>query len=214
MIGWVVAASFAQVPAGFRAVDAIPGVTVDVRYATSDNFMGRPLDGYRSAGAWLRDTPYEGLEASAEAAGKRGYTLVVFDAYRPERASRDMVAWAESTGRTHLLKQGYIAARSGHNKGHTIDLTLAGPEGPLDMGTAYDTFSAAAHTANATGAVAENRAALVEVMAAGGFRNYSKEWWHFSHGSGPHEAIDVPYPALVEPVEPGRSATPASPPKP
>ncbi|MCB9675320.1 MAG: peptidase M15 [Alphaproteobacteria bacterium] len=186
-------AAFAAVPEGWRDVASIENVALDVRYATDDNFVGRPLDGYGAPGAWLREVPWEGLQKAAAEAKARGYVLVVFDAYRPERASRDMVAWAETTGNTSLLRDGYVAARSGHNKGHTVDLTLRGAHGPLDMGTPYDTFAEAAHTANATGAVAGNRRALAEIMQAGGFRGYSKEWWHFSHGSGPYEPMDVPY---------------------
>jgi D-alanyl-D-alanine dipeptidase len=183
----------AEPPEGWRDVAGLRNVELDVRYATAENFTGRVLDGYTEAGAWLRDVPFAGLEKAAETARQRGYTLIVFDAYRPERASRDMVAWAEETQRTDLLRDGYVAARSGHNKGHTIDLTLKGIHGPLDMGTPYDTFSEAAHTQNATGIVAANRKALLEIMEAGGFRNYSKEWWHFSHGSGPYDPLDVPY---------------------
>ena len=178
---------------GWRDVSDLEGVALDIRYATTDNFAGRVLDGYAKPGAWLRDVPFEGLQKASAAARERGFTLVVFDAYRPERASRDMVRWAAEVHKEHLLKQGYIAARSGHNRGHTIDLTLAGPDGPLEMGTAYDTFSVQAHTANADGEAAANRAILLEVMAVGGFRNYAKEWWHFSHASGPWDPIDVPY---------------------
>jgi D-alanyl-D-alanine dipeptidase len=195
------AAEPAPVPAdldGWRSVAEIEGVTLDIRYATPDNFTGRVLDGYSRAGAWLRDVPWKGLEVAARSARAQGYTLVVFDAYRPERASRDMVRWAEASGKTHLLEQGYIAARSGHNRGHTVDLTLAGPDGPLDMGTPYDTFSAAAHTANAEGQVAANRALLVAILREGGFTNYRKEWWHFSHTSGPYDPIDTPYGPPVE----------------
>ncbi len=190
---------------GWRDVADIEGVTLDIRYATTDNFAGRVLDGYAMPGAWLRDDPWAGLSRSAEAARAQGLTLVVYDAYRPERASRDMVVWAEESGNTHLLEQGYIAARSGHNRGHTVDLTLAGPDGPLDMGTPYDTFSSAAHTANAEGTVAENRALLVAILEAGGFSNYRKEWWHFSHASGPWQPIDVPY---APPADPGDSVEP------
>jgi zinc D-Ala-D-Ala dipeptidase len=86
-----------------------------------------------------------------------------------------------------------VARRSGHNLGNTVDLTLVrldtGEE--LPMGTAYDEFTEAAHTANASGAVAANRALLVRAMEEAGWRNYAKEWWHFSL-PGEHEPLDVP----------------------
>jgi D-alanyl-D-alanine dipeptidase len=112
-----------------------------------------------------------------------GYGLKIFDAYRPVRASEAMVAWAQRTNRNDLLRDGYIAARSRHNLGVAVDVTLvhlaSGNEIP--MGTAFDTFSAAAHTANARGGFAENRKRLKTALERHGFQNYEKEWWHFSY---------------------------------
>jgi D-alanyl-D-alanine dipeptidase len=92
-----------------------------------------------------------------------------------------MVEWARRTGRMDLLNQGYIASRSRHNLGLAVDLTLAdlrtGAE--LDMGTPFDTFSEAAHTANAEGQVLRNRQMLLQAMKREGFSNYDQEWWHF-----------------------------------
>ena len=112
-----------------------------------------------------------------------GLGLRVFDGYRPVRATQAMVDWAERTGRRALLDSGYIARRSRHNLGVAVDLTLVdlvtGTE--LPMGTPFDTFSEAAHTANAEGRVRRYRELLVSVMAAEGFANYDQEWWHFSY---------------------------------
>jgi D-alanyl-D-alanine dipeptidase len=99
-----------------------------------------------------------------------------------------MVAWTRRVNREDLLRDGYIAERSRHNLGLAVDLTLVdrttGRE--LKMGTAFDTFSASAHTANATGEVAANRARLKRAMEAEGFTNLAEEWWHYS--------FDVPDP--------------------
>jgi D-alanyl-D-alanine dipeptidase len=94
-----------------------------------------------------------------------------------------MVDWAKRTGREDLLKQGYIARRSRHNLGLAVDLTLVelGTGVELDMGTAFDMFAEAAHTANAEGRVRRNRQILVRAMEAEGFSNYDQEWWHFSY---------------------------------
>ena len=120
-------------------------------------------------------------------ARNEGMALKVFDGYRPVRATLAMVEWAERTGQQALLRDGYIASRSRHNLGLAVDLTLIGGDGQeLDMGTPFDTFSSAAHTANATGEVASNRRLLVLLMQAEGFTNYEKEWWHFTY--------DVPNP--------------------
>ncbi len=119
------------------------------------------------------------VQASLKA---QGLGLKVWDAYRPVRATLAMVAWTVRVHRENLVTDGYIAARSKHNLGVAIDLTLVrlSTNQELDMGTPHDEFSPAAHTANATGAVAANRAILVQAMAAQKFANYDQEWWHFS----------------------------------
>jgi zinc D-Ala-D-Ala dipeptidase len=168
-------------------------IRTDVRYATANNFTGAVLPGYERPLALLRPPAAQALARVQARLRPRGLGLKVFDAYRPVRATLGMVDWAERTGSQWVIQQGYVARQSGHNVGRTVDLTLVslrdGRE--LDMGTAYDTFSEAAHTANASGQVAENRRILVEAMAAEGFQNYEKEWWHFSI-PGPREPLDVP----------------------
>ena len=168
-------------------------IRTEVRYATANNFTGAVLPGYERPLALLRPQAAEALARVHRALRPRGLGLKVFDAYRPVRATLGMVDWAERTGNEWVLEQGYVARQSGHNVGRTVDLTLVRLRdgGELDMGTAYDTFSEAAHTANATGQVAANRRILVEAMAAEGFQNYDKEWWHFSI-PGPREPLDVP----------------------
>jgi zinc D-Ala-D-Ala dipeptidase len=156
---------------------------VDLRYATPNNFTGAPLPGYEGNHAFLRDEAAIALAVANADLHHEGYALKIFDAYRPVRASEAMVAWAQRTGRTDLLRDGYIAARSRHNLGVAVDCTLielaSGREVP--MGTPFDTFSAAAHTANARGGFAANRKRLRTAMERQGFQNYEKEWWHFSY---------------------------------
>ena len=123
-----------------------------------------------------------------------GPTLRIFDSYRPVRATLAMVAWTERTHREDLLRDGYIASGSRHNLGLAIDLTLAdrATGQPLEMGTLFDTFSADAYTANATGIAAINRARLNAAMSAERFTNYDQEWWHFTLKL-PHELrFDLP----------------------
>lgn len=163
--------------------DVDPSIVVEARYATSNNFTGAPLPGYEANRVLLRREAAAALARAQQRARADGYSLKVFDGYRPVRATLAMVDWTERTGRQDLIRDGYIAARSRHNLGLAIDLTLVdsrtGRE--LEMGTAYDTFSEAAHTANATGTAAANRARLVRYLGAEGFTNYDKEWWHFSY---------------------------------
>lgn len=158
-------------------------IEVEMRYGTPDNFTGAPLPGYDANRAFLRREAAEALARVQARLRARDLGLRIYDAYRPFRATTAMVEWAERTGQAHLLDDGYIARRSRHNMGVAIDLTLVyRPTGAvLEMGTPYDTFSEAAHTANAEGEIRRNRQTLVEAMAAEGFENYDMEWWHFSY---------------------------------
>jgi D-alanyl-D-alanine dipeptidase len=164
-----------------RSLDST--IQVEMRYHTVDNFTGAPLPGYEANRAFLRLKAAEALARVQARLRQRELGLRIYDAYRPFRATTAMVEWAERTGKTHLLDDGYIARRSRHNMGVAVDLTLVYlPTGAvLEMGTPYDTFSEAAHTANAEGEIRRNRQTLVEAMAAEGFENYDMEWWHFSY---------------------------------
>ena len=164
-----------------RSVDST--IQVDARYATANNFTGAPLPGYEANRILLHRDAAQALGRVQARLRTGDVGLRVFDGYRPVRATRAMVEWAERTGRRALLDSGYIARRSRHNLGVAVDLTLVdlvtGTEVP--MGTPYDTFTEAAHTANAVGRVLRYRQILVRAMESEGFRNYEKEWWHFSY---------------------------------
>jgi D-alanyl-D-alanine dipeptidase len=172
--------------ADVRSLDS--AIVVELRYATSNNFTGAPLPGYLANRAFLRREAAAALARVERDLEPRGLGIKVFDAYRPVRATLAMVEWTKRVERPDLLTDGYIASRSRHNLGLAIDCTLielaTGRE--LEMGTPFDTFSAAAHTANATGEAAMNRQKLKSAMEAEGFVNYDQEWWHYT--------FDVPNP--------------------
>jgi D-alanyl-D-alanine dipeptidase len=157
-------------------------IVVELRYATANNFTGAPLPGYEANRAYLRREAAGALARVQRALRPQGVGLKVWDSYRPVRATLAMVDWTERVHRTDLLKDGYIASRSRHNLGLAIDLTLIdlATQRELEMGTPFDTFSAAAHTANATGLAAANRQKLKAAMESEGFLNYDQEWWHYS----------------------------------
>ena len=175
-----------------KALDS--SIVVDLRYATANNFTGAPLPGYLANRAFLRREAAAALERVQRDLRPQRLGLKVFDAYRPVRATLAMVDWTQRVNRPDLLTDGYIASRSRHNLGLAIDLTLidlaTGKE--LEMGTPFDTFSAAAHTANAAGEAAVNRQRLKAAMEKEGFVNYDQEWWHFS--------FDVPNPLRFDRV--------------
>ena len=179
-------------PGLVRVTDAAPAIREDIRYATANNFTGAALPGYEIPGALLRPGAAAALARVQARLARQGYGLKVWDAYRPLRATLAMVEWAETSGNEWVLN-GWVARRSNHNKGNTVDLTVVrldtGAE--LDMGTPFDHFGDESRTANASGQVAANRRILVEAMRAEGFANYSQEWWHYTH-SADAEPVDVP----------------------
>lgn len=181
-------------------------IQVDVRYATADNFTGAPLPGYEAPRVLLRREAAQALARVQRRLRSGGLGLVVFDGYRPVRATAAMVGWARRAGRGDLIADGYIASRSRHNLGVAVDLTLvdqASGSRP-DMGTPYDAFSEAAHTAHAGGRVQRFRQVLLRAMEAEGFANYEKEWWHFSYPV----AGALPFDEPIRKFSPGAHAIP------
>lgn len=158
-------------------------IVVDMRYATKNNFTGAPLPGYEANRAYLRAEAAAALAVVNEDLRQQGYTLKIFDAYRPVRATDAMVAWTQRANRPDLLKDGYIASRSRHNLGVAVDLTLINlaTKNEVTMGTPFDHFSPAAFTLNSRGFILNNRQILKKVMERQGFTNYEKEWWHYSY---------------------------------
>lgn len=158
-----------------------PEIVVELRYATSNNFTGAPIPGYEGNHAYLRGPAAEALARVERDLAPTRLGLKIFDAYRPARATDAMVEWTKRVKREDLLRDGYIASKSRHNLGEAVDLTLIRlrDSTELEMGTAFDTFSTAAHTANATGEAARNRQLLKSAMEKEGFTNYDQEWWHF-----------------------------------
>lgn len=158
-------------------------IVIEARYATLNNFTNAVLPGYHANRVYLRREAAVALARVQRRLLSGGMGLKVFDGYRPVRATRAMVAWAGASGQQHLVTDGYIASHSRHNLGLAVDLTLVdwsmnGRE--VDMGTPYDSFSAAAHYGSATGRTLRYRQLLRKMMEEEGFRQYEQEWWHYS----------------------------------
>lgn len=175
-----------------RSLDST--ISVDARYFGRNNFTGVPLPGYEANEVWLRREAAEALVRAHAEFLKNGYGLLLWDGYRPARATDAMVEWTQRVGRTDLVTDGYIADRSRHNLGLAIDLTLVrrATGMQLEMGTPFDTFTEAAHTTNASGTVEQNRQLLVRVLESHGFSNYANEWWHFSFNVPNPLRFDIP----------------------
>jgi D-alanyl-D-alanine dipeptidase len=165
-----------------RAVDST--IQVDLRYATQNNFTGAPLPGYEVSRALLRREAAAALARVQARLRSSRLGLRVLDAYRPVRASRAMVDWAERTGRKDLLASGYIAERSRHNLGVAVDLTLVNLEtgAEVPMGTAFDSFTSDdTEGDNVTSEALQHRQTLRRAMQAEGFSPYGQTWWHFNY---------------------------------
>lgn len=180
--------------------EIIPDVLIDAKYYTDDNFLGRQVVGYEDNTAIMLLEAAYALKNVQQTLLENNLSLLVFDAYRPQRAVDDFVTWVNSDelpinkeqffpdiNKNDLIEQGYIASMSSHSKGNTVDLTiidlLTGQ--PLDMGSPFDFFGDISHfdTISITTEQVANRQLLRDVMMNEGFSPYSKEWWHFSYNS-------------------------------
>jgi zinc D-Ala-D-Ala dipeptidase len=169
-----------------------PGIALDITYAGTDNITGRRLPGYCEAWALMLEPAARDLGRVQRYLRRRNRSLLVLDAYRPARATRALVRWAQRTGRGHLVGT-YIARRSRHNLGSAVDLTLvrASDGKRLRMGR-FDALGPGAHTFDAKGAVLRNRLALKAAMERFGFTNYWREWWHYEHRVLGATYLDIP----------------------
>jgi D-alanyl-D-alanine dipeptidase len=208
--------------------DIDPSIAQDMRYASPNNFTGRPLNGYDAPECILRRDVAQALRKVQTSLASQHLSLKVYDCYRPTRAVAAMARWAQGAedGRTksfyptldkRTLFSGYISSRSAHSTGTAVDLTIVpiptppvapydahaaygpctaptrSPDTSVDMGTGYDCFNDKSHTTNATISTQAKRwrGMLGTAMRAQGFKNYFREWWHFSYGT-PAQAYDVP----------------------
>lgn len=195
-------------PDGFVDLnEAVAGIVIDLRYITDDNFLGRPVDGYLHNRAILSAPAAAALGRVQAALSPFGLGLKVFDAYRPQRAVDHFVRWGRDledlatkaefypdVAKADLFIKGYIAERSSHSRGSTVDLTIVYHDEEdaireLDMGSPYDFFAPISwpDSKEITPQQGANRALLQALMSAHGFVPYAQEWWHFT-------LADEPYP--------------------
>lgn len=185
----------------------VPDIILDMRYYSSYNFTGSRVEGYYSPTALLTTKAAGTLKAVSDALIAKGYRLVVFDAYRPEAAVERFIAWAQDPEETSmkeyfypdeeksaLIEKGYIAERSAHSRGSTVDVSLfdMSTGKPVDMGSEFDFFGDISHYDASKGLTKEqiaNRKLLREAMEAYGFVGIDNEWWHFT-------LSDEPYPDM------------------
>ncbi|MGW0520872.1 M15 family metallopeptidase [Crossiella sp. NPDC003009] len=223
-------------PPGFVVLsDVDPTIRHDIRYFGRHNFVGDRIDGYRRPLCVLTRQAATALRTAQRALLRQGYTLKVYDCYRPQRAVDHFVRWAKdladermkaefypNVAKDRLFADGYIAEKSGHSRGSTVDLTLVKlpvraqrpyrpgepltpcfapvgtrfPDNTVDMGTGYDCFDPLSHTDNPaiTGPARVHRDLLRGTLASAGFRNLAEEWWHFTLNDEPFPGTYFDFP--------------------
>ncbi|TRW78502.1 M15 family metallopeptidase [Mycolicibacterium sp. 018/SC-01/001] len=223
-------------PADFVVLSDIDSTILhDIRYATPHNFTGEPVAGYTEPLCILTRAAADALSRAQRLLLTQGYSLKVYDCYRPQRAVDYFVSWAQDipdqrmkaefyprVDKTTLFADGYIADKSGHSRGSTVDLTVVRlpaattapyvvgqplvdcaapqpvrfPDNSIDMGTGFDCFDTLSHTFDprVQGAQLSNRLLLKDALEAQGFEFYDSEWWHFTLADEPYPDtfFDVP----------------------
>jgi len=172
-------------------------IKYDIKYATHDNFIGRPLEGYQANVCILTETVAKVLVKLQQHVGAENFELMIYEAYRPQCASEDIVRWCQDlqdqqhkrdyypeVDKSDLHQQHYIMQRSAHTRGSTVDLTLLDKNdgSPIEMGTRFDFFGPDSHPDNKEVAAKayENRQYLRNLMQQYGFAGIPTEWWHFT----------------------------------
>ncbi len=210
-----------EIPNGFVEIrEVIPDIILDLRYYTNHNFLGVSVDGYNAEKCYITKAAADSLAKVQAELKTFNLTLKVYDAYRPQRAVNHFIRWAKNISDTitkkefyptvdkrNLFIDGYIAEKSGHSRGSTIDLTIIPIPVPyqpeydidnqcecfksvekrykdnsIDMGTGFDCFNELSHTENPTLNPQQraNRLLLKILMDKYGFKNLAEEWWHFT----------------------------------
>ncbi|MER5885363.1 M15 family metallopeptidase [Streptomyces sp. NPDC001941] len=211
-----------KAPREFVALAAVdPTIIQEMRYTTAHDFMGEPVDGYRAPVCIVTRPAARALHRAQSELLRRGYSLKVYDCYRPQRAVDHFVRWAKDLAdermkaefyprvdKSRLFEDGYIAEKSGHSRGSTVDLTIVRlpakptrpyrpgetlvpcyaprserfPDNSVDMGTGFDCFDTLAHTDDprVQGVQRANRQLLKSTLTGLGFVNLAEEWWHYT----------------------------------
>lgn len=190
--------------------ELVPGIRWDAKYATWDNFTGKPVDGYDADRIVGTVALCIALKRASEAAARQGLGLLLWDGYRPQRAVNSFLHWSQqpedghtklrhypNIHRSDIFNLGYLAAKSGHSRGSTIDLTLyRRTTGELvTMGGDHDLMDVVSHhDAAISGTATRNRESLRQIMESCGFSSYAPEWWHYTLHAEPYPDTYLDFP--------------------
>lgn len=224
-----ISSSATQLPAGFVYLhDVAPSIIQEMRYVTNHNFIGQPLAGYENGTCILTKPAAEALKKVQDELLQSSLSLKVYDCYRPQRTVDGFVEWSKDVtqqqmkeefyprvNKADFFKLGYVAAKSSHTRGSTVDLTIVSlpmkkqqayrvgqslvscyasyqqrfHDNTIDMGTGYDCMDELSHPLNrAVSTVAyAHRMILRELMEKYGFAPLAEEWWHFTLKNEPYK---------------------------
>ena len=187
---------------GFAPIyTVIDDAAYDIRYYSPNNFTGNKINGYKAPVAYMTKESLHALSVAAADLRKQGYRLLIWDSYRPQKAVDNFVEWINNPNdegdktfypclkKSQLLKGGYIAEKSGHTRGSTVDLTIIKKDGSfVDMGGTFDLFSEISHPdyKKLTREQKKNRKILHDAMIKAGFSGIDSEWWHFTLKNEPY----------------------------
>lgn len=195
--------------------ELVPGMRWDAKYATWDNFTGKPVDGYLANRVVGTTALCGALQRARDEAASRGFGLLLWDGYRPQRAVNDFLRWSRqpedgrtkrrhypNIDRSEMFALGYVAAKSGHSRGSTVDLTLYDlATGELvAMGGDHDLMDSVSHhgAEGIRDAEARNRRHLRSIMETCGFSSYPAEWWHYTLRNEPYPDTYFDFPITSE----------------
>ncbi len=181
-------------------IEIAPSIQQDIRYATSNNFIGKPLPGYESPVCILTKPAARALSKVQQELNQQNLGLKVFDGYRPQMTVNEFIRWSKdgrdqkmkgeyypNVNKADFFKLDYVGEKSGHTRGSTVDLTIIDlkTNKELDMGTPFDFMDELSHPFNraVTARQYKNRQLLNHVMSQHGFISLNQqdtEWWHFT----------------------------------
>ncbi len=179
----------------------IDDASFDIRYYSSNNFTGNKINGYKAPIAYMTKQSLQALSIAANDLRKQGYRLLIWDSYRPQKAVNNFVEWINNPKdegdksfypklkKSNLIEGNYIAEKSGHTRGSTVDLTLIKKDGSfVDMGGTFDLFSEISHPdyKKLTKEQKRNRKILHDAMIKAGFKGIDSEWWHYTLENEPY----------------------------
>lgn len=224
-------ASATTLPADFVYLrDVDPSIIQEIRYATHHNFIGHPIQGYKASECILTYSTASALAQIQKELKKSSLSLKVYDCYRPQKTVDEFIQWSQQpnqqqmkaefyprVNKANFFKLGYVAEKSGHTRGSTVDLTIVPiptsshttyiegqklvacfasyltrfQDGSIDMGTGFDCMDVLSHNdnTNITPVALNNRNLLKKTMEKYGFNSYEPEWWHFTLKNEPHSNI-------------------------